>query len=335
MIVVTGATGFIGTYLVDQLLSEGFEVLATGRSKAGEAYFKKLGVPFIPLDVTDSANFKLLPQTNVEGVVHLAALLVERSTRGTTALDYLKTNTIGTLNILDYCRKVGCNKIVYTTSLNEARRSSQPIKEDDIKFDYSGNHAAYVISKLTAAEYIKHYSEEYGMKGIVVRSSIIHGLRYYSKSVDLHRSDWAFKTQFEIFIETAIRGEPLEIWGDCSPTAKVRDLIYIKDEVGFIAACLKNKNASGRYNSATGKYLTLDEEIKTIIKVFSPTDHPSKITYAPHKPGPEWSIVFDVSKTRRGIDWVPKYKTYEDALEDMKKDMIQNGHYQKIAEASK
>lgn len=46
MIIVTGAAGFVGRYLIDQLIKDGFEVLVTGRSHAAEAYYQKLGIPF-------------------------------------------------------------------------------------------------------------------------------------------------------------------------------------------------------------------------------------------------------------------------------------------------
>lgn len=52
MIIVIGTTGFIGTYLLDQLVKYCVDVLACGRNKAGEEYYKRKGVPFMRLDVT-------------------------------------------------------------------------------------------------------------------------------------------------------------------------------------------------------------------------------------------------------------------------------------------
>ena len=52
MIVVTGATGFVGRYLVNHLVKAGEKVVATGRTRKYDGFFKELGVPFIPLDVS-------------------------------------------------------------------------------------------------------------------------------------------------------------------------------------------------------------------------------------------------------------------------------------------
>lgn len=323
MILVTGATGFMGTYLINYFIEKGIEVVAVGRSREGEDYFKNKGVSFINLDITNKENFYKLPTKNIEAVIHLAALLVERADENTTSFDFLTVNTLGTINLLEYCRKNDINKFIYTTSLYEARNVQQPILEDDISFDYKGDHTAYVLSKLTASQYIRHYCEEYGIQGIVLRSSLIRGLRFNGDSAKIHKRKWSFKTQGEIFIEKAIKGEPIEVWGDYTNKPKKRDIIYIKDVVDFIYTALITENISGRYSVASGNLLTLKDEIKSIIKVFSPQKNPSKIIYRPKLPGPEWDIVFDVTKTRKDIDWIPKY-SYEEMLLDIKKDMESN-----------
>jgi len=329
MIIVTGATGFMGTYLVNGLANEGFDVLATGRSKEGESYYKNKGIPFVNLDITKQEDFENLPQKNIDAVVHLAALLVERAPKNVTPKDFLTVNTLGTINVLEYCRKNKVKKMLYTTSLYEARNVEQPISEEKVAFDYKGDHAAYVISKLTAAEYVKHYSEEYGIQGIVLRSSLIRGLRASSISIKLHKNKWVFKTMGEKFIEKAIKGKPIEIWGNCSKSAKKRDIIYIKDVVDFIIAVLNTQNISGRYSIASGNVLTLEDEIKNIVKIFSPPDSPSKLIYRPDLPGPEWDILFDVKNTRKNIRWFPKY-SYEEMLKDIKKDMEKDGTIEAI-----
>lgn len=321
MIIVTGATGFIGTYLVDQLVKEGVDVLAMGTSKTGEAYYRSRGVPFMQLDLTKGEEFDKLPEEGVETVVHLAALIPERSTEKTTGENYLMINALGTYNVLEYCRKRGIKKIIYTTSHYEVSNIKHlPIRETEIDFQYTGGHTLYIIAKIAGVQYVRRYIEEYGMQGIILRTTSVRG---YSRYVRFHRNSIIRKSNWESFIEKAIRGEPIEIWGDC--TRYVRDHIYVKDAVACIIAAINSKDAVGRYNMASGVGITFEQEIKSIIKVFSPSKHPSKLIYCPEKPNDiDRSWIHDISKTKKDLKWSPKY-SYEEALMDIKKEMKKDG----------
>lgn len=327
MILITGATGNIGTYLVEQLVKDGVDVLATGRSKIGEAYYKEKGIPFTQLDITGKESFDKLPEEGVETVVHLAALRPDRATERTTGEDYLMINALGTYNVLEYCRKNGIKKIIYTTAHFEASNVKHlPIKETEIDFIYTGGHKGhnlyiiakvlYTIAKIAGAQYVQHYTEEYGMQGIILRTTSVRG---YSRYARFHRNSIIQKSHWESFIEKAIRGEPIELWGNC--TRFVRDYIYVKDAVACIIAAINSKDAIGRYNMASGVGITFAEEVKSIVKVFSPGDHPSKLIYRPEKTNNiDRSWIYDISKTKRDLKWSPKY-SYEEALGDIKREM--------------
>ena len=309
MIIVTGATGFIGTYLIDQLVKDGVDVLACGRSKAGEEYYKNIGVPFIRLDVTKEEDFNKLPKKNVNAVVHLACLIPAAS-KEDNAIEYLKTNTIGTVNALEYCRKYNIKKFIFTSShfaLEGLWNDKQtPISEEmGIKFKYTGGHAKYIISKVAAEEYVRHYMEEYGMQCIVLRLSGVRGVGRYESG-------------FELFINKAKKGEPIEIWGDNS---KVWDNIYVKDVVQGIILALKNDTAKGFYNLSSGNPMHLKDEVEAIVKVFSNKNNPSKIILAPQKEGGiQKSYVYDITKIKKELGFVPKYLTLA-MVKDYKKEM--------------
>lgn len=74
MIIVFGAAGFIGTYLVERLIVEGYAVLASDIDEIGEAYYGKQGLPYIRFDITQKDDFKRLPRDGVEAVIHLACV---------------------------------------------------------------------------------------------------------------------------------------------------------------------------------------------------------------------------------------------------------------------
>jgi len=315
VIVVTGATGFVGTYLVDQLVKEGIEVLATGKSKIGEAYYKSRGIHFMQLDLTKEEDFEKLPKEGVDAVVHLAGLL---SIDIWMPRDYFMVNTLGTRNVLDYCRKRDIPKIIFSMTHSDVNRADNIVITEETPRQFAGGRGyarSYIISKIAAMDFIECYSREYDMKGISLRFPGIRG--YGARFI----SFWKGQPQvsaFYIFIQKALRGEPIEIWGEHKT---IRDLLYVKDAVGGIVSALRSENANGLYNIGTGVGLTIEDEAKAIIKAFSPPDNPSKLIYRPEIEEVEKrSYIFDITKAKKELGYSPKY-SYENAMMDYKKEM--------------
>jgi len=309
MIIVSSATGFIGRYLVDQLVKDGREVLAAGRSKSGEAYYQEIGIPFVRLDITEKRDFDKLPTNKGEAFVLLASL-IPHSSGIKTAEDYMKVNGFGTYNALEFCRKNEIKKFVYTTSQFELESrwthdNSIPLTEDSpLSINYTSDHTLYIISKVAAREYVRHFSEQYGMQGVILRLAGVHGRGGYPMA-------------WKMFIDKAHKSEPIEIWGD---NIARRDNIYIKDVVSALIAAIDSKSAIGLYNIASGEGVTLEDEVKAIVKTFSPQDNPSKLIYCPEKPGIAVGHIHDISKAERELGWTPKFSC-EEMLIDYKKEL--------------
>jgi len=321
MIIVTGATGYIGSYLIEYLHNNGVDVLAVGRSLSGENYYKKKGIPFISLDITKKAEFSKLPKEDVTQVVHLAALIPERATAKTTGEDFLLINALGTYNVLEYCRNNNVKKVVYTTSHYEVSNvKTLPIGENVVDFINTGDHVLYIIAKIAGDQYMLHFNEEYGMQNILLRTTCIRG---YSRYAAFHENVAIPKSHWEGFIQKALKGETIEVWGDC--TTFLRDHLYVKDAVSCIVSAINSDKAIGRYNMASGVGITFKEEVEAIVKVFSPVNRRSQIVYRPEKINNiNRSWVYDINKTQKDLSWAPKY-TYENALKDIKQEMEKDG----------
>ncbi|NOH16441.1 NAD-dependent epimerase/dehydratase family protein [Clostridium cochlearium] len=326
MILVTGATGFIGNYLIERLFKDNVDVLAVGRNKKCEAYYKNKGIPFIFLDVTKKQDFEKLPKSGVDAVVHLAAVIPEHRDSNISGGDLLKINALGTWNALEYCRENNIKKFIYTTSHYEASNVKDiPINKDIVDYINKGDHVEYIISKIAGAQYVQYFNEEYGMQGIILRTTCIRG---YSKYLKFRQEKKVPKSFWEKFIIKAYNSEPIEIWGDCS--THLRDHLYVKDAVECIVKAINSKTAKGRYNMASGKGITFEEEVKTIVDVFSPKDKKSKIIYKPEKKNQiDRSWVYDISKTMKDLDWQPQYSTRE-YLEDIKHHMEKDGYFDEL-----
>jgi len=302
MIVVTGATGFVGRYLVDYLVSQGEQVVAAGRSTARRSFFSDLGVSFRQLDVSDPAAFAELPGSGVKAFIHLAAT-IPAAVEDPKSDIFLKTNTLGTFYALEHCRRNGIPTFLLTTTLYEAiEHTEMPIAESSGRcYSLVGDHASYVISKIAAAQYVEHYAREYGLQGIVLRFT---GLLGYGRQEGFWQDGVFHPSAFEVFYRRAKAGQPLEIWG--THTAR-RDSLYVKDAVRAIHMAISSPNAQGLYGIGSGVGRTNEEEVLTFAKVFGSAGSPVPVVYVPEKAEKPKTYYFDIAKAKREFGWEPLY----------------------------
>lgn len=320
MIIVTGATGFVGRYLVDYLVKAGEKVVAAGRTRKYDDFFKALGVPFAPLDVTIPESFMQLPSESVKAFVHLAAL-IPAQVQDIHTDAFVKTNTLGTFYALEHCRKNGIKTFLLTTTLYEGMGHTQlPINEAmGRNYALTGDHASYVISKIAASEYVEHYSQEYGIQGIVLRFT---GLLGFGRQEGFWADGQFHPSAFEVFYRRAKAGQPIEIWG--AHQAR-RDSLYVKDAVRAIHMAISTPRAQGLYVIGSGAGRTNEEEAKAFAKVFGSDGRPAPLVYRPEIPEKSKSYYFDIGKARRDFGWEPIY-SYEDILRDYDME-VQSGRF--------
>ncbi|MEN6349897.1 MAG: NAD(P)-dependent oxidoreductase [Syntrophomonas sp.] len=321
MIMVFGAAGFIGTYVIDQLIKENYSVVAADISESGASYYEKIGIPFYSVDITDKGSLNKLPSEGIEAVINLACVQPANVSEDKyDPVDYIKVNVIGTLNILDFCLKNSINKIIYTCSHRNTQgqwkeKEGIAIKEADgraIKF--TGDYAMFSISESTATDCVEHYSQVYGIQGIVFRLPPVYG---YGPHTEIYKDGKPLITGFQIFINNAKQGKPLEVWGDCNAG---RDIIYVKDVASAFVMALKKNNISGLYNISSGRLSTLKEEAECIAREFWPQGSQPQLVYRPDKPNGIESYFYDISRAKNDFGWAPEY-TFSEMIHDYKKEL--------------
>lgn len=305
-ILVFGSAGFIGTYLIDELVKQNYEVIATDNSEAGEKYYKTKNISYVSVDITNKKYFEKLPQHDYDAVIHLAAHQPANvSSYSYDPADYIKVNVIGTLNILEFCKKNKVSKIIYASSHRNTQGlwvNNKAISEQagrSIKYD--GEYSMFSISESAAQDCVLHYQEQYGLKGIIFRLPPVYG---YGPHTEIFKDGKPMKTGFRIFMENAIACKPLEVWGDSS---KGRDIVYVKDVTAAFIIAINHERAQGLYNITSGKSLTLKEEAETIAKVFWGDNTTPKIVDRPEKPNHVDSFLYDISKAKHELGWTPQY----------------------------
>ena len=307
-IVIFGATGNVGSYVTkyasEYFDSSEYEIIATGRRKT--TVFESMGVKYVPVDMTKADDFQKLPQEDVYAVIDLAAQIPSYM-NGYQPEKYVKSNIIGAYNMLEYCRKVKADRLLFSTTVFDISLSATDgvvLKPDmPYNFSYKGDHAVYVITKNTTIEFIKHYYEEYGLKYFIFRFPTIYS---YSPYHYYHPN--GVKTLRPVYrmIDQAKKGEPIELWGDPN---YAKDMVHVYDCAQMICKAVETNLSEGFYNVGTGIPVTLEEQIKTIIKVFSPKDNPSRIIYKPDKVA-GGGCLMNVDNAIHDLGYSPKYDCY-------------------------
>lgn len=331
MIVVIGATGFIGMYTVDRLLAAGKQVLATGRNEELGLRLKEMGASFLKLDITNKADFKNLPQSEVEGVVVLAGLLPANAKADLeeeeNAADYFEINVIGLINILEWCRKSGVKNLISTCSYSDvsgAWGKGYPITEDEPRdFKFTGDHAVYVISKNAANDVMEYYNQQHGMRCACFRFPPVYGVGPHGTILVNGKP---YKSGIQTFIEKAENGDDIEIWGDPHIS---RDIIYVKDVARAFEMALASENTRGLYNMTSGVGLDLEDQVKAVIDVFG-SDRGSRIVYRPEKPNNTSSFLYSMDKAEKDFGFKPEYTDYRAMMEDYKTE-LESGRWDVLA----
>lgn len=322
MILLVGATGYIGRYLSVYLKDLGYDVLALGRSKKVQDFLSENGVRFQYFDIADDCSYEKLPKENVSAIVCLSACLAELET---PIEDFFKINTLGVCKLLEYARQNAIKKFIMTSShkvYNDIDGVSVISENDGISF--KGDHSPYIISKIAAENFVTYYHKDFGIEGIVLRLSGVHG---YGEILGHLNLDGTYrKSTFELFFEKALRGETIEVWGDQSVK---RDHIYIKDVLLAIKAAIDADGVSGTYNIASGVGYSQYDEAKALVHVFG--NDRSLIELHPEKQGLTRGYVYDISKARKELNWSPQYTNLYDLYADYKKEwqtkIYKNYHY--------
>lgn len=295
-ILITGGAGFIGSHLVDRLVSEKNSIFVIDNLSTGNSGNLNPKAMFYKEDITNKSSVDyLFKKTKPDLVLHLAANAnVPLSVRDPF---YDFKSLTGTLNIADACVKFNVEKIVYFSSGfiygNVARR---PISEN-----YSFQPISpYSITKKTSEYYLSFYRKAHGLQSIIVRPATIYGPRQNGGAM----ADYITKLS---------NGKQAEIYGDGS---KTRDYVYIKDLVDALIQLITTNIASSRnesiFNIGTEKETSLNELYFTIANLLKVIPNP---IYLPKRKGELEKYCLSYKRLKKTIGWEPKY-TIRQGLEE-------------------
>lgn len=331
MYIIIGASSFIGVYTVEEFLKQGEKVIVTGRKNKFKEHYDRLGVEYINLDLTNKDDFEQLPKTNVDGVILLSGLLPANADvnleENENAAEYFEINTVGTINVLEYCRKNGINRVISNCSYADVRGvwGKKVITENEPRnFIYTGDHAVYVFSKNAANDILEYYNQQHGMKNAWFRFPPVYGVGPHDS---LYINGVLKKSGLKIFIDNATVGEDICIFGDPNLS---RDVVYVKDVAHAFYLAMKSEKTYGLYNMTSGQGVTLQQQAEIIAELWaSSPEKKSKITYKPEVANNTPSYLFSMEKAKKDFNFSPAYSDFRIMMEDYKKDLDEN-KYQEL-----
>jgi UDP-glucose 4-epimerase len=264
-VLVTGGAGFIGRWVVGELLAAGHEVLAIDNLVAGDArsldeFAGKPGMrPFEQADVRDAAACRRW-MAEVDAVAHLAASISVQDSiddPGTT----FENDVVGTFNVLEAARANGTRVLFMSTCMVYDRADLDGIDEEHPTKPAS----PYAASKLAGEALTLSYHHAYGLPTTVIRPFNTYGP--FQRSV-------GEGGVVAIFTRRSILGEDLRIFGDGTQT---RDLLYVEDCARFVVAALASDRVIGRVlNAGTGNDVSVNE----LAGLIEPNS--ARIVHVPH-----------------------------------------------------
>lgn len=284
--IVTGGAGFIGSHLVEALLSKGYKVtvldnLSTGRLDNLKSAQDNPDFSFHKAELGDfekiAGHFK-----GADFCFHLAALadivpsIVE-------PLTYHKSNVDATVAVLEACRLGGVKKFIYTASSScYGIPKKYPTGEDaEIAPQYP-----YAFTKYIAELYAFSWSKVYKLPVVSLRLFNVYGTRA--------RTSGTYGAVLGVFLAQKLAGKPFTVVADGK---QKRDFIYVTDVAGAFIAAAESEVKDEVFNVGSGDA----QSVNRLVEILGG----DKI-YIPKRPGEPDCTWADISKIKRLLGWSPK-----------------------------
>ena len=298
-VLVTGAAGFIGSHLVERLLSRGHSVVGIDNFNAFydprikerniSAALDNSSFDLVRGDILDQA---LLEETfsrfNPERVVHLAAWAGVRPSIQNPAI-YQSVNVEGTTNILQACRHHAVDHLVFASSSSVyGNRDEIPFRETD---SVSRPISPYAATKATGELLAYTWHHLFGLN--------VHCLRFFTVYGPRQRPEMAIAK----FTKAIVENRPITLFGDGT---SARDYTYIEDIIDGVEASINRVSGYEIINLGNSTPTLLSALVS---KISDSLGIEPKIEYLPMQPGDVMQTFASVERAARLLDYQPKVST--------------------------
>ncbi len=315
-ILITGGAGFIGSHVVRRFVQKyskyqiyNLDALTyAGNLENIIDIENEPNYTFIKGDITDASFIdNLFFEHQFDGVIHLAAEShVDRSIEDPMA--FVKTNVIGTVNLLNAARKQWAKssegKRFYHISTDEVYGSlgAEGLFTENTAYD---PNSPYSASKASSDHFVRAYGETYGLPYVLTNCSNNYGPNHFPEKL------------IPLFINNIINNKPLPVYGDGNYT---RDWLFVMDHAVAIDLVFHQGTNHETYNIGGFNEWKNIDLVKTLCQIMdSKLGRKSGvseqlITYVKDRPGHDLRYAIDASKINKELGWIPSV-TFEQGLE--------------------
>ena len=314
-ILITGGAGFIGSHVVRRFVTKypdyhiyNLDALTYAGNLENIADIQDApNYSFVKGDIVDADFIDHLFATHqFDGVLHLAAEShVDRSI--TDPLAFVKTNVIGTMNLLNAAKKIWANdmsgKRFYHISTDEVYGSlgAEGLFTETTAYD---PNSPYSASKASSDHFVRAYGETYGLPYVITNCSNNYGPNHFPEKL------------IPLFINNIIEKKPLPVYGDGKYT---RDWLFVEDHAVAIDLVFHEGKNHDTYNIGGFNEWQNIDLVKLLCELMDqklgrPAGESAElITYVKDRPGHDLRYAIDASKINTELGWKPSV-TFEQGL---------------------
>jgi UDP-glucose 4-epimerase len=302
-VLVTGGAGFIGSHLAEGILAAGHSVVVLDNESTGKRENVPAGAAYFRGDVSKLEDLEKAFQGGLDAVCHIAGQVsIIRSF--TDPVGDLRTNTQGTVNVLQLCLKYKVRRLIYASSMtNYGQTEVLPIPETHPCEPTS----YYGITKYAAERYVQATGSradlDFGFHATSLRMYNVYGSR--------QALDNPYQGVLGIFLGNVLRKEPITIFGDGEQS---RDFIHIRDVVCAWINALDKEASFGRvFNIGSGRRLTINQVADCVLHAFKQSRSTWEVRYLPARPGEQRHVEADIRLAASAMGWKPAV-SFEEGL---------------------
>ena len=294
-VLVTGGAGFIGSHIVDALITLDFEVSVVDNLSTGRKENINPKANFHCLEIGSPEIIDIFAKRKIDWVIHLAAQIDIRKSLDDPKYD-AQVNVLGLLNVLELCRRYEIKGVIFASSGGAiyGEPNVLPVTEPTAKSPLS----PYGVSKLTCEYYLYYYLRVYGLPYVTLRYGNVYGPRQGCAGE---------AGVISIFTSKMLSGETATIFGDGE---QLRDYVFVEDAAmaNILALrrleCLPLANSidDRAYNIATGTGTSVNDLFAQLKKI---TGFTGKANYTSERKGELKNIFLDIHKAEKGLSWKP------------------------------
>lgn len=284
-VVVLGGAGFIGSHIVDELMTQGHEVTVLDNFSEGKVENLARWKNNSRLEVVrgDIRDFDIVRRVcdHKEWVFHLAAMSRIQPSITDPMLAWSQ-NMIGTGNVLEACRQGEVKRLVYSASSSAYGQKNIPPMTEDMPTDCLN---PYSLSKKVGEEMLEVYRKLYGLSTVSLRYFNVYGPR--------HQEEGSYATVIAIFRKQKRLGELLTVVGTGE---KRRDFTFVSDVTRANLLAAMNRDAIGTFNIGTGVNYSINE-VAQLVGGYT--------THIPDRQGEAIVTLANSDKARDVLGWAP------------------------------